>query len=77
MYRNLFRSILDEERKFVATDDVYYDPYSTYPPFGESGSDLADVDSFYHMWETFSSHMSFSWTDTYDIRDVILSGCCL
>jgi hypothetical protein len=43
---------------------------SVAPLFGSSASSDDDVKAFYAYWESFSSKMTFEWTDEYDPAEV-------
>jgi len=64
IYAFVFKNLNDEDMQ-AATEK---NPYSL-PPFGHSGSDWKDVNSFYLSWCDFASRKSFSWADKYKTSD--------
>ena len=39
------------------------------PPFGDANSPWEEVNAFYSHWAAFSSTLTFSWCDEYDVRE--------
>ena len=64
VYRKLFDEIIDMEAP-------YKDPQNEfeYPRFGNSKTDLESVKHFFDIWQSFSTAITFSNLDKFDIRE--------
>jgi len=65
VYADLFQAIDTEEEQWEDADEEHV----PMPPFGDSGSDWADVSRFYRNWLDFCSRKAFGHADKWNPRD--------
>ncbi|NP_956338.1 dnaJ homolog subfamily C member 21 [Danio rerio] len=66
VYRNVFESIVKEEKEHSKDEE---DEEDEFPSFGESESDYDTVvHLFYGYWQSFCTRKNFAWKEEYDTR---------
>lgn len=66
VYRNVFESIVKEEKEHTKDEE---DEEDEFPSFGESESDYDTVvHLFYGYWQSFCTRKNFAWKEEYDTR---------
>ncbi len=63
VFKNVFQEIVQCERR---QSEVAIELPTE---FGNSGTDWADVQKFYQIWESFVSQLNFAWEDKYNIHE--------
>ncbi|XP_054163091.1 dnaJ homolog subfamily C member 21-like [Oppia nitens] len=66
VYRNLFKTIADEDLPFRDSDDKDYEEI---PEFGNSKTPYSDVHQFYSYWMSYCTAKTYSYFDKYNILD--------
>ncbi|XP_038590060.1 dnaJ homolog subfamily C member 21 isoform X3 [Micropterus salmoides] len=67
VYRNLFESIVKEEKEHGRVEEE--EEEEEFPPFGDSQSDYDTVvHVFYGYWQSFCTRKNFAWKEEYDTR---------
>jgi DnaJ family protein A protein 5 len=68
VYGTVFRGIRANEQQGGKDFDMNDESFLSRCDFGTSDSSWEDVAAFYQAWESFSSKLSFAWSDAYDTQ---------
>ena len=69
VYRNLFEELARQEEAYADADGGFSGPIPS-TTFGSSKADSRVVKEFYNFWLSFSTRMSFAWSDDHKTRMV-------
>ncbi|KAG5477096.1 hypothetical protein LSCM1_05437 [Leishmania martiniquensis] len=64
VYRKVFDMLIEEEANYDSCA-------KSWPGFGTSTSDWADVQKFYRHWRNFSTYKTFAWKDEYKVNEML------
>lgn len=63
VYQKVFDMLIEEEADYDSRA-------KSWPDFGSSTSDWADLQKFYNHWRNFSTYKTFAWKDEYKVNEM-------